>query len=330
MTSGGKVCEVPVDNVDTFLGEEKFVRFSKTFFEELFLDAGRKAYLRAMGIPPSFFEKQPTTLQSDILTSQKSFELREKSDGIYILVDGDSHVAYAGAATEAGWQDPYESFGIDQEKWIPTRVDGERGLFKFVQRPAEVDEKQYFPSTHLVFSMFHTSPITVGLGLYKLVCANGMIDEVNCSSIKINASSFSGDVLGSLVRGISDSLEGLVEGYKGYFDWMESKEVTYPEARGRLFGMQKEKVIPKKLVVESQRHLDFVENEMDLEQGAPERVDNLYELQDTLTFFSQRLKTLPAQIKADSGIFSHFYGEYRKEVGLYSERVDLVKFVSGE
>ena len=114
---GGKVCEVPVDNVDVF--------FSKN--EELFLDAGRKAYLRAMGIPPSFFEKQPTTLQSDILTSQKS-ELREKSDGIYILVDGDSHVAYAGAATEAGWQDPYESFGIDQESWIPTRVD-ERAWF---------------------------------------------------------------------------------------------------------------------------------------------------------------------------------------------------------
>lgn len=297
---GGTVFELPVVAADACFQKGE-ADFSK---------GGAASFLRAMGIPGSFFDHQPDTLKRDILKSQKAVT-GGKVKNLYLLLVDDK-VVTVGGQTSWGWKGPDEVLGFDLTKIAASRIDYNRGQVRYTTLPTNA--KEFMPASFFSVPIFYTSKVIIEMGLFKTVCTNGAVDRKGVVGISMSSKDTRLDV----VRAVTGAMVDATNRLKGYSEVVASLRAQKFEpitARDNLLEMlHVTQRIPKTLSIAVQQHVNLLSEGEEVDTNSPTSVSTYYEMLDALTFYAQRLPSIASQRKAEAGIWD-WATEQAKEAG---------------
>jgi len=289
----GTAVSVPADGVVEFYEKN----------EPRFNSFGTAAYLRNMGIPASFFQKQEKPLKSSILTAQKD-KIRSTSKGLYVLVDPDGKVCFAAKQTPLGWKHPNEVLGIDTAAYGLRRDDKCRGKL-LLHSPLSKDESMkgvYQPCLFLNIPVFYADHIYASVALVRLICTNGLIDSKNQTSLRFEQQHVTGGFFRPLLTALEKKVGEMGAPYATFFSKLAELTVTPQEALIQIRSIK----MPKTLADRAARHVDLVVAGKDVEANSPRTINNQRDVLDLCTFYAQSLGSASSQLSAERNIFGHF------------------------
>jgi len=308
---GGRVFQGSVEDVEKVYADDA----------EAFTKSGQISFLKANGIPVSFFNRQTEKTQQDLLVAQKH-HLRTKSDHLLYLKDNEGEkIVFVAPQTPHGWQDPADTLGVNPSVWDSCRLDHGTGVVRYTQRSEKVDRGEYFPALFLDIPILYWGRLGLNAGLYKMICTNGMTDTVFSSQFRLNLKKQSLDMLSAIVVNSSNALAEFGNPYQKFLNHLQSVPLSFSDARSLLGNMREKSSVPNTLIKWGERHVDQIEAQRDVDAGSPTKVECEYDVLDTLTFHAQKLPSVRAQSSAEGGVFSFFYGQFRDRVGRFESQI---------
>lgn len=295
--SGCNVIEVPTESV---------VDFYETF-KDRFEPTASRSFLKAMRIPPGFFLKQPANLQKDLLVAQQG-EAREHSKEFLLLFDEGNRVQYVGPKGKFGCDDPLTILSEDGTGWKCLRTDFRVGYQRFITDNVSVkDRNDYTPAVFANVPILYMGQLRLNVGMYKVICSNGMIDAVSVSTIRLGTEAVDRPIFSSIVSGIRKAVLTLDNTYGELLKSLKGRELTSTQGREVLTQMMNSKVCPKTLLKSIEKHIDLLAEGGEVPKNSPKSIENEYDLLDAATFYSQDLPSVTSQERAESGVFRYLY-----------------------
>lgn len=302
---GGTVYEAPVSKL-----EEVF------FDSELkFSDSGKSWLLHASKTPESYFSKQPTSLQRDLLSSMKT---EIKQDSLLLLKsDGeDGMIDYVCLDKEQDLTDPVSIFdealaGLD-DAYLLRRKSLSSGAVQYIFRQDTIEKDEYVPALYLDVPMLYNGDLKLELGFYKVRCSNGMMDSVNSSSISMKPEQFSPDIFKALATGVFNALHSNFGKYQEFFNFLKNVEITPDHALEVLKGMYEAKTVSGHLGSMCNKYFSLVKSGREVDPLLPTEFKTYYHFMDVLTYYSQKLG-FSGQKKMERNTFKFLYKMYLDE-----------------
>jgi len=304
----GQVYTVPIDEADKFYESHK----------EDMVASGFRSFLSSMRIPTGFFKERNPVLQQDLVIDTKATVLeKSKAKELFVLViDGVIQFVAPHLPSSLGWEDPKETLGLDPEVWYPTEFDTNSGCVQYLNFPdrGNLTQDQYYPVAYLTLPIFYAKPIKVDLGIYKLICQNGAMDDISTSGVSFKPSSLNPDIFAAFANGVSDATKKLSVEYNKFFDFLNAASLNVDEARTLMRGMLEasDPLVPTRVVKRVLQHVELLRSGKDVPSNSPDTVDNQYDLFDLFTFYSHQGNTkLTSRNNTDRKTFRYFYQTYR-------------------
>jgi hypothetical protein len=303
---GGNVHLAPINEIDHFF-KENGASFSAS---------GKASFLKAMSIPPSFFEDRNFLLQQDLIVDTKEgCRLKHDTEHLAIL-ENDGIIDYVAPLNNRfGWEDPHIALELDHDYWQLTADRVSEGILKF----AHLSGKDMLPGDYFVtgffnLPIFYSAPFSLGMGMFKLVCTNGMMDRINVKSLNFSHKEFDAAQFSRLVDTVRLASNDLQEEYQTFMEALGSMVQTPESAINFVNEKMKhpdtgKMLLPKSLVKEVAGHFDHIVRGDDFKPAnSPTEIKSHLDILDTFTFYSN--KVLPsgkAADRADSLAFQFFY-----------------------
>lgn len=315
----GSVKSYPIEKLEKMFSEED-LRFS---------DTGRSSMLRSLAIPEKFFLKQSPEVRKDLLIRQKT---DYENNNLLFLVRNDE-VVYSTVSKEENyenilWQDPKLILGVSSENDFVFRSEClSSGYIRFVYQPKNLVVNSFVPTLYIDVPILYHGQIKFEIGLYRVICTNGMIDNVTSTKFALKNKLINSAIAQPLIKGIVNGLVDATHAYDEFIRWLENssfgsvnwKNIIQPEFR-------KEKVLPRDLNKKVNTWINYIaegEGSKDDDSLIPETIDTKMDLVNAVTRYSQSLPTLSAQKKVESKVFDYFYHQYKKETNSSISGLDL-------
>lgn len=299
----GMVVAVEVDNTDSFYQKNS----------SMFTRSGGDAYLRAMGIPPAFFQNQPPANQAAILTAQKSHLRKKGTKRLLLLEDAGVKFQFAAPESRMGWKGPDTQMEISASTgWHPLMTDVSHGMMRFVTSYTAVDSRAYIPGMFLQIPIFYWRPLVVELGLFKLKTGTCLVDRTSSGQVQVRPSEFNADVFAALVAGVRTSFDRMVSGYMGFTAYMEAKVANRKDAAVVYTEMLDKGIVPKTLTNHCLQHLDRLEGDREMDSDGPGDITSELDVLEVAAHYAKKLSSVSSRSKAESQLFGFFYNRARE------------------
>jgi len=321
----GQVYSIPLDKADSFYENHK----------DDMVTSGFRSFLSSMRIPTGFFKERNPVLQQDLVVDTKATVMeKSKAQELFVLViDGVIQYVAPHLPTSLGWEDPKETLGLNTEVWYPVEFDTASGCIQYINFPdrGKVVEDQYFPVAYLTLPIFYAKPIKVDLGIYKLRCQNGAVDDINTSGVSFKPDSLNPDIFGAFADGVARATKNLSSQYGAFFDFLGASKLCVDDAR--LFMRQllesSDPLVPTRIVKKVLQHIDLLSSGKDVPSNSPDTIDNQYDLFDLFTFYSHQGTTkLTSRNNTDRKTFRYFHQLFQEEESKEAVKVDLSEVLS--
>lgn len=324
---GGIVHEVKIGDSDDFYRENV----------ESFSQSGRRTFLSAMGIPPSFFMARNVALQDNMLTDVKQIVAEsKKSESIYVL-DQNGVLQYSAVATSLGWEGPDNTLGMDTGQWVPRFQSVSTGMVSYVRAGDKVgvNRNDYFTTAFMKVPIFLVKPVSFEIGMFKLLCTNGAVDVINAKGFSLKPKDFSKEIFQAFMGGLSGAIDRICVNHSTFVNLLREEKTSIPEARQLLHSMSDPEsgrsLVPKAVLKETLRHLDLTEKGKAVPPQAPTIIDTQYDLFDAMTYYARGSATatdrnISMQQRAESRVFSLFYSRFLKDGKIIPEKINLKTF----
>lgn len=322
---------VLIDDIETFdIVEDSIIQ--KIDIEEahsFFMDnkhsmniSSRKNFASAIGIPGKYFAERNSELQTDMLLDAIS-EIDDK-DSLFILSHSNAESINFHVGNEKEYQNPVKSLKLDQD-YIKISHDYNKGrlkYFKGVQSPKLETTSGFIPGVYVTFPIFFNKQISFNVGMYRLVCRNGLMDRINCSDMTLRSGDFNYAMFEPLVNGIINGLKGYVDHYNEYMEYLQNKHMSDADVRKLLEEYKNTGSIPKGVINGCYRHLNRMEKDRKLPENSPEYIKNAYDFVNLLTFYShESMNSIASRETAEVNIFRITHKMFTEETN--KERFDL-------
>jgi hypothetical protein len=294
---GGKVFSVPSEEVDAIYRDNA----------HLFSDTGLESFLKTLKIPPSFFAKQTVRIQHDLVVAQKEGfrEGKNGQDNEMLLLMNENKISWASRRRGVGWQDPNDLLDMNEASgWATSHVDVDRGLLRYRNLFNDDDRDHYVPAVFTTIPLMYDGKVSFEVGLFKVRCTNGLVDKVSADTFGISADTFSADMFSPFVSGIRNAMDGMRESYTKFLNFLQENHVSVEKAAE---WIKENKGIPKNIRKEALRHFDLVEGKRKVDALLPDNIETLYDVVDTLTYYSARQESNSRVSKGSSETFNLFY-----------------------
>lgn len=319
---GGHAFSVPLDKADAFYQAYKGDMVA----------SGTRSFLSSMRIPGGFFKERNPVLQQELVVDTKAtVKQKKKADELYVLViDGVIQYVAPHLPASLGWEDPMETLGLNPEVWAPIEFDVNCGCVEYIFFPDKGDlvEDQYFPVAFLTLPIFYSKPIKIDLGIYKLRCQNGAMDDINTSSATFKPDSLNPDIFAAFAGGVKTATNHLSEQYRRFLDYLSTEKLGIESARTFMKSLLEDPdpPVPTRLAKKVLQHIDLLGSGKDVPAHSPDTMDNTYDLFDTFTFYSHQGSTkLTSRNNTDRKSLRLFYSRYREEIGEDDEETSVLE-----
>lgn len=317
---GGEVVAVPIESVDEFYKENTGD----------FTTDGRRSFLTALKIPVGFFDQRNAVLRNSILIDvQQAFREKHERGRILCLVQ-DDHIQYAAPDMGLGAEDPETALGLDPNEWNPRDVDYKAGYVHYVNLPKDLVVDEYVSTAHLALPLFYAKPLRFELGLFKVRCSNGAVDDVMIEGAALRPEAISGTLFAAFARGVLTVARQVKRFHENYLDILKAEPIpSLYHAREFYKGMvdpaTKKAPVPKKLLDEAKRHVDLIEKGEPVPPMSPEKIETEYDLFDTLIFYAQQLNSVASRRKAEANTFRFFRTRHAEKLEDKRFKLSLVR-----
>lgn len=287
---GGVVCSIPTKDFPDFYAD----RFSD------FTKLGAKSAYRVLGIPGSYYESRPASLQAAMIKCAKSDVVAGKE---VLMLEQFGHVQFCGLTGEfTNWNDPFKNGMLDlgSTGWKTRRIDP-TGI-ELINLLGQTVLDEYIPAGRLYIPTFYTGKTTFNRFMIKLVCSNGAIKESSAEE-KFTWTFDSTLAVQMFVSGVGEVMATLSLDMAATMDrlnGLKSVPVNANDIEGKLASLEEEG-IPKTLTKKVAKHVSFLresDGNIEIPENSPKRVDTMYDLFDALTFYVQDLPSVGSRTKA--------------------------------
>lgn len=315
----GEVFRAKVDDLDNLLFDPE-LKFSESGAYNLINKIGKSPY--------GYFIQQPASLQRDLLSSMKASITKEN----ILLLKQDDAFVYCSLDRDIEMLDPQVKFKDafkNPENWELRREDNHRGIHRYVYNDVKnVQVNDYVPTVYVDMPMLYNGNMRFEVGLFKLVCSNGMIDKVASNDLSLKPASFSDQIVSPIINGVLQSLVSTTDDYNAFLNYLRHCELSIPDAKSLIGRMIEAKTINAFVLFNAMKYLNLMEHNKQIEDTLPKEFHSKYDFMDVITFYAQKAIGNNSQKIVEEKIFRYFYNEYKNETKAFIKGLKFTDYAT--
>lgn len=299
----GAVYSYPVRGVDKLI-EDETIKYATS---------GRESLLRALKIPVKFFEKQEHKVKQDLLVKQK-VDFADDSK-IYFLERRGEIVWASLRRPNIGFKDPSTLFGITPDNsWVFRSEDLNKGMQRFVYQPTELVKDEFCVTLFIDIPIFYHSQMNFEVGLYRVVCTNGMLDKKFSNNFQLNFSKFDHTFVTPVIGAILEELKENPNKFLEFLTFLKETEIGTTTARNLLTSWKKDKLLPKSVFKKVDLWISYMEMGKELDTTddiIPTSLNSYMDLLNVVTRYAQSEESVSVVKKIEANMFFSFFTIYK-------------------
>lgn len=302
---GGRVHQIALDTLQGFY-EENWDNMTRS---------GQRSFLKALGIPPGFFDKRNSVLRKDIVIDTK-FEAQNRSNSTtFLALEVGELIGFVAPLNPfLGWESPSSVLGLDDQIWLTQADSLEEGFVRYLHSPwGDPLAGDYLPSAFFTLPIFYHRPFRLDLGVFKLICTNGWIDRLNVKSTSFNHMEFTPELFEKMLKSVNSAVEEMRPEYVDFMDVLAKTPLTPREfmdlVSTQMLKPNSEKtLLPKQMVNIVGQYCNHlaVGNDGGIPK-APSKIENMLDAVDMLTVITQDVDNVKTRDRLNTGIFTWFF-----------------------
>lgn len=311
----GRVLSGSVEDLEKYL-----------FCDELkFSDVGKNSFLWNSKIPISFYNKHPKVLQQDMLTSMKS-ELKINE---MLFLEVNKEIVFCAPSSDVAMIDPKEKFPmLETDQWKFLKRDYNLGIDKYVYNTSDFLVKdEYTASAYLEIPLLYNGKMSFEAGMYKVICSNGLVDNVNASNLILKKDQINNNFFQPIVEGLITSMQGLSTRYSEFLNYLKHCPIGLYEAKKLLEELIAENVLPGRVGYYMFKYFNLIETGKVVDELLPSNIGTYYDVLDALTYYAQKMPTLAIQKRIEARVFEFMYKKYTEDKQLTISKLNLKAFL---
>lgn len=306
-----------------FSGEVFLVKYedSDKFYDKnrsIFTDVGSKCFLKALTIPPTFFQERSMVLQGDLLTDTKISASNKKHTSNILLLVIDDLICFASPKNESvGWESPEVLFGLDLSIYNPIDFDVKSGYCKYFLSAESIDPNEYVPGMFLRVPIFYGKPILMDFGMYRVRSEASFSDPLFSSQLAIKPSLIDEDFFKKMSDFVFSKLTPLFDAYKLVIE--KTSDSTIDNVFEYLLSMREDTAhkVPRRIINSASKHNKILRRGKEAPQNSPSQISTLYDLMETFSFYSAGSKNpMMSKYRTDKSIFEYFIRKTIDEINI--------------
>lgn len=298
---GGIVHRLPVEQVDQSFWED----------QDQFTERATKKVLSSLGIGHTLYEGLSAPLQRELLTTQRR-SLQDEGADSFLLLERGGLIDFLAPEQEVGWEDPADLLDLQEDEgWQWLSEDLSAGKYRFVNQPQALKEAargDYKPSLFFNLPIFYAAPVHLELGMFKIICTNGMVDVQTTLPIQLKLGDrMSADTFRLLLGGMQSALPQLEGQYTGMFNALRERPITPNDAIDLMIDFREDHKVPSYFLQQCMTHFDLLLDDMRVDENSPQAIETEYDVLDTMTYHAHnRISTMRTQNAAEREIYNFF------------------------
>lgn len=299
--------------------------WKETFFKvkDSLTDTGLKSMFKALKIPkPNFFlEKTPSYIKDTFEYQKNHFE----NKNLMVLVR-DNKIEFCSLENDIEQEDP--SFKFDFHKdFTEIGEDLEKG-FKRYAYIEHLEPKEFGYSFFMDVPLMYHNSVKMETGLYRVICTNGMVTNIDTKSVKLNHSIISDhNVYEPIITNIKNNFIDNTDRMNSFINYLKEYELKPTESNSLLSILKEDRIINKEIFISSLNHIITIsENNIIDDITMPKELNTLLDFTNLVTRFSQ-VNSLSKRNVVEKKVFDFLYGMYQRHTKDTLEAIDLKELI---
>lgn len=299
---GGSVVSYPIKNLENIKDE---LEKAGLFLSE----TGFKSFMKALKIPAKYYDKQLDSVKKDLLLREKVG--MDDVDSVLFIKRGQELVYSALENTVFGVKEFNDFVGgkVDNVVWLGENLN--KGINSYVINRPAVAKDEFGTALFVEYPILNQGSIKFEVGMYRLVCNNGLLDKVTNKPMSIRMDIEPAFIVGYLL-GFLNGMESFYTLHDEFITYLKNKTLTADDLEGKLRMLLKGTT--KELVsdVRSWLELDALGKGKVMIPDV-EKINNTYDFVNGVTRLAQKSGDLVKIKKIDATIFSRYFEQFKIE-----------------